>query len=501
VGLEAGSRAELLAVIALSRGGVIVCNGYKDKAYIRLALMAVRMGLNVFLVVEKLSELSLILQQAKQLEVEPQIGVRIRLSNVADNRWQNSGGEKSKFGLSAAHVLSVVEQLSQHNCLHWLTMMHVHIGSQVTRLDSFEKGLLEAGRFYTELHRLGAQITTFDVGGGLAVDYEGSGTTGFCSMDYSIEDYAQTIVHNVKQVCDQNNLPEPDIFTESGRAMTAHHSVLITRVVDVETVVATETVDQQPLGSPQALIQQSEQIQDKLQKIRSDYIAGQLELSQLANSESSCYQQLEHIRYQLNIIQSSASANAFVDEALNHLNEKLADKVFCNFSLFQSMPDAWAFQQRFPIMPLFRLNEQPLRRAVIEDLTCDSDGSVAHYVEQQGIQNTMPLHDITDGDDYYLGFFLLGAYQEILGDMHNLFGDTDAINIHLDQQGCSHYYSPSKGDTVADLLEYVHIQPELVLEQLQLKLDNANLNIELKKEFEAMFTTSLQQGSYLRQSE
>jgi arginine decarboxylase len=501
VGLEAGSRAELLAIIALSRGGVIVCNGYKDKTYIRLALIAVRMGLQVILVIEQLSELKLVIQEAEKLDVEPQLGVRIRLSNIGDNRWQNSGGEKSKFGLGPAHVLSLVKQLSQCNRLHWLTMMHVHIGSQVTRLDSFESGLREAGRFHAELHRLGARITTLDVGGGLAVDYEGSGSVDFCSMNYSMETYAQTIIRCVKQTCDRYHLPEPDILTESGRAMTAHHSVLITNVVDVEKLTQPNVVSSPVVTNSQQLIQKSEQIHQKLKQIRADYITGLLDLQLLAEAESSCYYQLQTIRDQLNRSQLSTTTQFSADEALNYLNEKLADKVFCNFSLFQSMPDAWAFQQRFPIMPLSRHNEKPSRRGVIQDLTCDSDGSVTHYVEQQGIESTMPLHDISEGEEYYLGFFLLGAYQEILGDMHNLFGDTNAINIHLDEQGQSHYYSPSKGDTVADLLRYVHIEPELILEQLQLKLDNADLQPELKQEFETMFTSTLQQGTYLEQPE
>ncbi len=501
VGLEAGSRAELLAIIALSRGGVIVCNGYKDKTYIRLALIAVRMGLNVFLVIEQLSELESILHEAEILDVEPQLGVRIRLSNIGDNRWQNSGGEKSKFGLGPSHLLSLIEQLKQRKCLHWLTMMHFHIGSQVTRLDSFESGLREAGRFHAELHRLGARISTLDVGGGLAVDYEGSGSEDFCSMNYSMETYAHTIVRCVKQSCDRYHLPEPDILTESGRAMTAHHSVLITNVVDVEKLTQPNVVSSPVVINPQQLIHKSDQIHQKLKQIRADYISGLLDLTQLADAESSCYDQLQTIRDQLSRSQLSTTTQSSANETLDHLNEKLADKVFCNFSLFQSMPDAWAFQQRFPIMPLSRHKEKPSRRGVIQDLTCDSDGSITHYVEQQGIESTMPLHDIAESEDYYLGFFLLGAYQEILGDMHNLFGDTNAINIHLDEQGQSHYYSPSKGDTVADLLRYVHIQPEIILEQLQLKLDNADLQPELKQEVETMFTKTLQQGTYLEQPE
>ena len=501
IGLEAGSRAELLANIAMSGGGPIVCNGYKDSAYIRLALIAQRMGLTVFLVIEKLSELQPIFAEAEKLKVEPQLGVRMRLSNIGDHRWQNTGGEKSKFGLGPSQVLSLLEQLNQRNCLHWLKMMHFHIGSQVNNLENFETGLLEAGRFYAELHRLGAQLTTLDVGGGLAVDYEASGTDKASSMNYSLEAYAQTIVRSVKQICDSHRIPEPDILTESGRAMTAHHSVLITNVVDVESLTKQSVVSQQVTTNIQHLMELPEQIESRLKQIRKDFTEGWLDLLQLIDAESTCYVQLQQIRDQLNILKLSRTIHPSAEDTLNNLNEKLADKVFCNFSLFQSMPDVWAFQQCFPIMPLARLNEQPLQRGVIQDLTCDSDGSIAHYVEQDGIESTMPLHDIPDNEAYYLGFFLLGAYQEILGDMHNLFGDVDAINIHLDENGQSHYYSPNTGDTIADLFHYVHIDPEQILGRLQLKLNSADLSSELKQEFETMFKTTLQSGTYLRQIE
>jgi arginine decarboxylase len=501
VGLEAGSRAELLANIALSTGGPIVCNGYKDSAYIRLALIGQRMGLNVFLVIEKLSELQLILAEAEKLNVEPQLGVRIRLSNIGDHRWQNTGGDKSKFGLGPTQVLSLLEQLNQRNCLQWLKMMHFHIGSQVTNMANFESGIKEAGRFYVELHRLGAQLTTLDVGGGLAVDYEANGSDKTTSINYSLEAYAQTIVRSVKQICDSNRIPEPDILTESGRAITAHHSVLITNVVDVERLTKQSVMSQQVTTNIQHLMELSEQIETRFKQIRKDFTEGWLDLLQLIDEESTCYLQMQQVRDQLNALKLSGNIHPSAVDTLDSLNERLADKVFCNFSLFQSMPDVWAFQQRFPIMPLARLDEQPLRRGVIQDLTCDSDGSIAHYVEQHGIESTMPLHDIAENEQYYLGFFLLGAYQEILGDMHNLFGDVDAINIHLDDRGQSHYYSPNTGDTVADLFRYVHIEPELILERLQLKLDSADLEGTLKQEFEAMFKTTLQSGTYLGQLE
>ncbi|HFD11373.1 MAG TPA: biosynthetic arginine decarboxylase, partial [Crenotrichaceae bacterium] len=500
VGLEAGSRAELLTIIALSGGGPVVCNGYKDRTYIRLALMAMRMGLTVFLVVEKLSELAIILQEAEKLELEPQLGVRVRLSSIGDHRWQNSGGEQAKFGLGSSDLLSLVEQLAQVDCLHWLKMMHFHIGSQVTSLDSFESGLIEAGCFYAELYRLDVRMTTIDVGGGLAVDYEGQGTTDFCSMNYSIEAYAQTIVRCIKQTCDQYGLPEPDILTESGRAMTAHHAVLITNVVEIERRVDLLTQSQQVHADGSVLEHVSdqtvEQLLNRLQQSRKDFTAGKLDLTELAQSETSYYSKLQSIYRQQKLVNDHPA----FDESNALLHEKLADKVFCNFSLFQSMPDVWAFQQRFPILPLSRLDEKPARRGVIHDLTCDSDGSIHHYVEQHGIESTLPLHEITDGERYYLGFFLLGAYQEILGDMHNLFGDVDSINIYLDEKGQSHYYSAHKGDSVADLLRYVQIEPELILEQLLLKLDNVVLDAALKKEFMTMFTTTLQAGTYLEQS-
>ncbi|MCH9696897.1 MAG: biosynthetic arginine decarboxylase, partial [Gammaproteobacteria bacterium] len=380
----------------------------------------------------------------------------------------------------------------------WLSMMHFHIGSQVTSLSSFSKALDEAGRFYADLHHLGVRISTLDVGGGLAVDYEGNGSDNFCSMSYSIESYAQTIIASVKRICQQHRLPEPDIITESGRFMTAHHSVLMTNVVDIETI-ADRNVDHLPDHSDcSGLEQQADQILDSMSQLRQDYIAGQYELRELADAESHCIAQLKTIRDQLSALNlSSATEHSLAAECL--LNEKLADKVFCNFSLFQSMPDVWAFQQRFPIMPLSRLDEMPDRHGVIQDLTCDSDGCISHYVEQHGVESSLRLHKIDKNEPYYLGFFLLGAYQEILGDMHNLFGDVDTINISIDASGHCHFYLPDKGDTVADLLRYVHFEPDQILEQLQRKLDNADLAQESKQMIEQLFRSTLDSGTYLEQ--
>lgn len=498
VGLEAGSRAELLAIIALSQSGLIVCNGYKDRHYIQLALSAIQMGMNVFLVIEKLSELTLILEEADKMGVGPNLGVRIRLSSIGDHRWQNSGGEKSKFGLGVAQLLSVVEQLQQANRLHWLTMMHFHIGSQVTSIDSFKRALQEAGRFYADLHQLGADISTIDVGGGLAVDYEGNASDNFCSMSYSIDQYAQTIIGSIKHICQDYQLPEPDIMTESGRAMTAHHSVLITNVVDVEAIVGNDTQLIPSEADLSGLELQAEQLMKDMQQLRQLYADGSLSLKQLATREQDHIAQLKDIRDRLVAFnQLNDDSTHFGTEYM--LNEKLADKVFCNFSLFQSMPDVWAFQQRFPIMPLSRLDEIPNRHGIIQDLTCDSDGCISHYVEQQGIESTLRLHEIDKDEPYYLGFFLLGAYQEILGDMHNLFGDVDTINVSVDGNGQTHYFLPDKGDTVADLLRYVHFEPEQILEQLQTKLDNAELEHDAKQQIAALFQSTLNSGTYLEQ--
>ena len=489
IGLEAGSKPELLAVMALSNKGVVVCNGYKDRAYIRLALIGIKMGLNLYLVIEKPLELELIIEEAAKLNVKPQLGVRVRLSSISTGKWQNSGGEKSKFGLHAHEVLQLIERLKQNHLLDSLKLLHFHMGSQIANIHDIKVALKEAGQFYVELHRLGAEIKIIDVGGGLGVDYDGSGSRRESSINYSLDEYAQNIVRSFAKLCTEKKIPHPDIITESGRALTAHHAVLITNVTDVESIY---TNNEELLALPVVHnnVEHFHDAQYALTEARARFTQDKLSITELAKAENDYALMCQQIKSQLN---SNTQSEAII---LEELNEKLADKVFCNFSLFQSMPDIWGIDQIFPIMPIHRLNEQPTRRAVIQDLTCDSDGRIDQYIDGQNIENTMPLHSIDSNKPYFIGFFMVGAYQEILGDMHNLFGDTHSINIMLDDNGY-HFYDFQEGEHVSDLLDYVHISSEELKAAFRDKLVKSNLCELEQLDFEKELIAGLTSYTYL----
>ncbi len=496
VGLEAGSKPELLAVLARSRtGAIVVCNGYKDREYIRLALLGTRLGLRVHIVVEKLSELELVLQESKALGIAPLLGVRVRLASLGAGKWQNTGGEKSKFGLSADEVLRVAERLRVANRLDALRMMHFHMGSQIANIQDIQTGMREAVRYYAALRAAGAPIATVNVGGGLGVDYEGTRSRSFCSMNYSVAEYAHNIVHALKEICDERKLPHPDIVTESGRAMTAHHAVLITNVTDVEqapgATPAASTTDEpqviQDLGrglqnmANHPTLETWHDAVHGLEQAQGMFAHGLLTLAQRARAEQLYFATCRAVRDKL---QPGARAHR---AALDELNEKLADKYFCNFSLFQSMPDHWAIDQIFPVLPLNRLNERPARRAVLQDITCDSDGRIDLYVDGEGIETTLPLHAPKPGEPYLLGIFMLGAYQEILGDMHNLFGDTDSVHVEPTADGSYKLTQARRGDTVGSVLRYVHFDAEDLLSAYREKiadvkdLDSATRKAYLKE--------------------
>ncbi len=491
VGLEAGSKPELMAVLALAdqRGGVVVCNGYKDREYIRLALIGLQLGHRVHIVVEKLSELELVIQEAQNLQVKPLLGVRVRLASIGAGKWQNTGGEKAKFGLSAAQVLRMVNRLTEVGMLDALQLLHFHLGSQIANIRDVQRGLREAARYYAELHRLGARIATVDVGGGLGVDYEGTRSRSFCSMNYSVQEYANNVVHVLWEICAAEGLPHPDIITESGRAMTAHHAVLITNVIDVEQVPGNGIA---PAGDDEPLIIQDlwqalaslssrsalETYHDAvhwLSEAQAMYTHGVLTLEQRARIEHLYFAICREVRP---LLQATTRAQR---EAVDELNEKLADKYFCNISVFQSIPDVWAIDQIFPIVPLHRLDERPDRRVVIQDLTCDSDGRIDHYVDREGVETTLPLHAIQPGKPYLLGIFMVGAYQEILGDMHNLFGDTDSVNVELLPDGSHRLTQPQRGDTVESVLRYVHFNAEDLLAAYRAKIAAAQFDAERRE--------------------
>ena len=489
IGLEAGSKPELLAVMALSNKGLVVCNGYKDRAYIRLALIGIKMGLNLFLVIEKPLELELIIEEAAKLNIKPQLGVRVRLSSISAGKWQNSGGEKSKFGLHAHEAIQLIERLKQTDLLDSLKLLHFHMGSQIANIHDIKIALKEAGQFYVELHRLGAHIKIIDAGGGLGVDYDGSRSRRESSINYSLEEYAQNIVRSFAELCAEKKIPQPDIITESGRALTAHHAVLITNVTDVESVY---TNNEELLALPVVHnnVEHFHDAQYALSEARARFTQDKLSITELAKAENEYALLCQQIKSQLN---PNTQSEAFI---LEELNEKLADKVFCNFSLFQSMPDIWGIDQIFPIMPIHRLDEQPTRRAVIQDLTCDSDGRIDQYIDGQNIENTMPLHSIDSDKPYFIGFFMVGAYQEILGDMHNLFGDTHSINIKLDDNGY-HFYDFQEGEHVSDLLDYVHISTEELKAAYRDKLAKSNLSDLQRQDYEEELIAGLTSYTYL----
>ena len=506
VGLEAGSKPELLAVLALSSqpGDTVVCNGYKDREYIRLALMGERLGFRVYIVVEKLSELELILDEAIRLGVTPRIGLRVRLMSVSKGNWQNSGGEKSKFGLSAAQLVQAVDICRAAGQLDVLRMLHFHLGSQVANLQDIKAGMREAARYYQELRALGAPVDTMDVGGGLGVDYEGTRSRSFCSMNYSVADYAWHIVQTLRESCAKASLPEPDIISESGRALTAHHAVLLVNVIDreklrLENVAVPETdapVELNMLwqlyeslrGPGGNLLELYQDVRSTWQDAHQRYLLGEMTLSQRAAAERLQTNCLLEIRARLDPL-SKQQRNLRDD-----LNEKLADKLFVNFSVFQSVPDVWGIQQVFPILPLSGLDKPPTIRAVVQDITCDSDGRIDQYVDGEGLESTLPLPE-SAGDQ--LGIFMVGAYQEILGDMHNLFGDTDSVDVEVDEQGNVMLDHAIQGDTVSSVLRYVNFDPDKLLETLAAHCATAELSDEQRQQFLADIREGLSGYTYL----
>lgn len=471
LGLEAGSKPELMAVLAMAQkaSSVIVCNGYKDNEYIRLALIGEKLGHKVYIVLEKLSELKMVLAESKRLGVTPRLGLRARLAFQGKGKWQASGGEKSKFGLSAAQILLVVEQLKQNDMLDSLQLLHFHLGSQIANIRDIRQGVSEAGRFYCELRKLGASVNCFDVGGGLAVDYDGTRSQSNNSMNYGLTEYANNIVNVLTDICNEYEQPMPRIISESGRYLTAHHAVLITDVIGTE-AYQPENIQAPAEESPQllhnmwhswseisgradqrALIEIYHDSQSDLQEAHSLFALGQLTLAERAWAEQANLRVCHEVQGLL------SAKNRYHRPIIDELNEKLADKFFVNFSLFQSLPDAWGIDQVFPVLPLSGLDKAPERRAVMLDITCDSDGIVDQYVDGQGIETTLPVPAWSADSPYLIGFFLVGAYQEILGDMHNLFGDTNSAVVRIEENGVTNIESVLEGDTVADVLRYVNL--------------------------------------------
>ncbi|TGA68472.1 arginine decarboxylase [Aliivibrio fischeri] len=476
LGLEAGSKPELLAVLALAQkaSSVIVCNGYKDREYVRLALIGEKLGHSVFIVLEKLSELDLVLSEAKALGVKPRLGLRIRLASQGAGKWQASGGEKSKFGLSASQVLTVINRLKAEDQLDILELVHFHLGSQMANIRDVRNGVSEAARFYCELRDIGAKLKYLDVGGGLAVDYDGTRSQSSNSMNYGLAEYARNIVMTIGDICQLYSQPMPVIISESGRSLTAHHAVLITNVIGTESYTP-EAIEAPRADDPLLLhnmwrnLEQLENGSDDRALIEI-YIDTQCDVAEAHNQFATGMINLQHrawaeqvslrINYELSVKMSTK--NRYHRPILDELSERLADKFFVNFSLFQSLPDAWGIDQVFPVLPLSGLDNADEHRAVVLDITCDSDGTIDQYVDGQGIETTLPVPAWNPDEPYLMGFFLVGAYQEILGDMHNLFGDTHSVVVNVDENGEANIDYINEGDTVEDMMRYVHIDVDLI---------------------------------------
>ena len=504
-GLEAGSKPELMAVLALSRpGGLIVCNGYKDREYIRLALIGRKLGLQTFIVIEKPSELKLVLEEAKALDVKPGLGVRMRLASLGAGKWQNSGGDKAKFGLSPRQLLDLWKSLRDTEYADCLSLLHFHMGSQISNVRDIANGMREATRYFVELSRLGAKITHVDVGGGLGVDYEGTRSRSFCSINYGLDSYAGNIVQPLANACEEHGLTPPRIVTECGRAMTAHHAVLIANVSEVEEAQEGRVPDAH--DDEPAAIRHLREIHDDLDQRPavelfqeaqhfhaeglSSYALGQIDLPQRARIDDLFYAIAHAVRARLSYDEKSHRP------ALDELNERLVDKYFVNFSVFESIPDAWAIDQVFPIVPIERLDEQPQRRGIIADMTCDSDGMVKTYVENESLDTSLPLHAVKPGESYRIGFFMVGAYQEILGDIHNLFGDTDAVEVLASADGYA-ITQQRRGDTTDVMLDYVGYRLADLRASYAERVAAANLSPERAQELSDALEAGLTGYTYL----
>ncbi|MFT6927302.1 MAG: arginine decarboxylase [Psychromonas sp.] len=510
LGLEAGSKAELLAVLALAQkaSSVIVCNGYKDREYVRLALIGEKLGHKVHLVLEKMSELEMILSEAKNLNVEPRLGIRVRLASQGKGKWQASGGEKSKFGLSASQVLKVLDILKEHNKLNTLQLVHFHLGSQIANIRDVRLGVSEAARFYCELRDLGAEIKCMDVGGGLAVDYDGTRSQSHNSMNYSLAEYANNIVYTIGDICKSYAQPVPMIISESGRSLTAHHAVLISNVIGAESYAPEQLIKPQVDDSlllknmwqsweqlhtrndDRALIEIYHDTQNDLAEVHSQFASGLINLSQRAWAE----QVNLRVCYELNALMDNK--NRFHRPIIDDLTNKLADKFFVNFSLFQSLPDSWGINQVFPILPLNNLQSTQKKRAILLDITCDSDGAIESYVDGQGIESTLLVPQWQADKPYLMGFFLVGAYQEILGDMHNLFGDTHSAVVTVNDAGEAELTEINEGDSVEDMLSYVNLNAE-EFKQTYAQLVNRKLPFEERESVINELITGLQGYTYL----
>jgi arginine decarboxylase len=487
-GLEAGSKPELLIALANAQesGGLILCNGYKDEKYIETALLAQRFDKTVIIVLERIEELAMVFRASEKLGIAPALGVRAKLTAKGVGRWADSAGDRAKFGLTSSEIVEVVDRLAERNLLSSLQLLHFHIGSQVSSIIPIKNALAEAANIYVELAKMGAQMRYMDVGGGLAVDYDGSKTDYHASKNYNIEEYAADVVAAIQESCVKANVQVPTIVTESGRAITAHQSVLVFEVVGTNEVQFGEPADPGPTAHPvlrglyetwksvamknvQEAWHDASQAKEEAQSL---FKFGYLTLRERASAErlywSCCEKVLTAVR-----------RRRFVPEELQDLERVLAAIYYCNFSVFQSVPDSWAIDQLFPIMPIHRLEEEPTVRATLADLTCDSDGAIDHFIDREDVKHVLEVHPFNPREPYFVGLFLNGAYQEILGDLHNLFGDTNAVHVRLGEHEGYHVAHVVKGDSVAEVLHYVQYSPEQMIERVRQQAEVALKNNQI----------------------
>jgi arginine decarboxylase len=511
IGLEAGSKPELHAVIAINTDpeSLIICNGYKDEAYIELALLAQKMGKRIFLVIEKLNELKLIISIARRLKVRPNLGIRIKLASVGSGKWEESGGDISKFGLTSSELLEALDVIERNKMVDCVKLIHFHIGSQVTKIRRIKVALREASHFYVQLHKMGFDVEFVDIGGGLGVDYDGTGSANSgSSVNYSIQEYVNDSVSTFVDAANKNNIPHPNVITESGRSLAAHHSVLIFEVLEATTQPSWDE-DETISEEDHELVKELYELWDTVnqprmletwhdaQQIREEaldrFSLGLIDLKTRAQVERLFWSVARRVYGLANVIKH-------VPDELRQISKILSDKYFCNFSLFQSLPDSWAIDQIFPIMPIHRLNEEPTRTATIQDMTCDSDGKIDNFISTRNIPYHLPLHSLKGKDPYYLGVFLVGAYQEILGDLHNLFGDTNAVHVSVDEDGYK-IDQVIDGETVAEVLEYVQYNPKKLVRTVETWVTTSVkagiITIEEGKEFLSNYRSGLYGYTYL----
>jgi len=510
LGIEVGSKPELLALFASNQApnSLLLCNGYKDAEYIELALLTKKLGKQAIIIVEQLYELPLILEVAKRLDIQAEIGLRTKLSAKGAGRWQSSSGDHAKFGLNSADIMLCLELLKKEQKEEWVKLLHFHMGSQITSIEAIKKALNEASKLYVELKQFCPFLHFFDVGGGLGVDYEGNQTSSESSMNYTIQEYARDVVFAISDACEQAKIPCPTIVTESGRALTAHHAVLITEVVDVAVSIDPNSHLEAPPTSHPILMELYElhqllnlnscretfhDAQALKEKIIESFLFGHLRLLERAYAEKAYHLLLAKIS------QFSLQLSEMPND-LKHLKSEIYDNYFCNFSVFQSLPDFWAIHHLFPIIPMHRLQEQPTRRAIIVDMTCDSDGKIDRFVGAHQQQNHLMLHSMNQSP-YYLGIFLVGAYQEILGGLHNLFGDANAVHIDIQLDGSWAVQHIVEGDTMAEVLNYVQYQAPDLKNQLngliEKGLQEGTLTNQESAHLKKKFREALESYTYL----